>query len=270
MKSVCMCNRKARSWPGPAALCTMLLLQITAVAQAAETRVMRLATLEWVPYVSQQLPKQGLLGHVSALAAQKMGYQLKLDYFPWKRAMQLGGRDPNYAGYFPAYYTRERAQECHFSQSMGTSRIVLAYMKNKPLQWETVEDLALLKQPVGVVYGYANGEQFDDLVKQGRIKPETSTSDALNLRKLTIGRISAAVVDESVLTYLLKMDPGLAGQVGQIMVHPQALAELKLYICFQGTSQGLEMKTAFDQALQEINLGKTEEEYFQKLPALGK
>lgn len=36
------------------------------------------------------------------MAARQFGYRTKIAYFPWTRAMQLGTRDPQYAGYFPA------------------------------------------------------------------------------------------------------------------------------------------------------------------------
>jgi len=180
--------------------------------------------------------------------------------------MQLGGHDPNYSGYFPAYYTQERAQECYFSQPIGSAKVGLAYLKSAPLQFDSVDDLvAQSKNTIGVVYGYSNGAEFDALVKQGRLKTENSVSDGLNLRKLLIGRVQAAVVDELVLRYLLKTDPLLINYANQIAFHPHPLADLKLYVCFQMSPQGMEIKNAFDRALQEINLHKFEEEYFAKL-----
>ncbi len=234
----------------------------------AQEKLMRLASLEWAPYVGQNLPQFGLSSAIISSAAQKFGMQTRIEYFPWKRAMQLGGKDASYVGYFPAYYTKERAQECYFSQPIGASRVGLAYLKNNPLQFESVNDLAAqTKLTIGVVYGYSNGDEFDVLVKQGRLKTEASASDGLNLRKLMIGRVHAAVVDEVVLRYLLKTDPMLSNYANQIAFHPHPLADLNLYVCFQMNSQGLEMKNALDRALQEMNLRKFEEDYFAKLPA---
>lgn len=236
---------------------------------SAEEKVMRLASLEWAPYVGANLPQFGLSSAIIAAAAQKFGVQVRIEYFPWKRAMQIGGRDEKYAGYFPAYYTQERAQECYFSQPIGASRVGLAYLKSNPLQFESVNDLAAQsKNTIGVVFGYSNGAEFDALVKQGRLKTEASASDGLNLRKLLIGRVHAVVVDELVLRYLLKTDPKLSSYADQIAFHPQPLANLNLYVCFQMNSQGLEMKNGFDRALQDLNISKFEEEYFAKLPQI--
>ena len=247
------------------ALCFALLCLS---ATAAEEKTMQLASLEWLPYVGASLPEQGLSSFIAASAAKKLGQQIKIAYFPWKRAMQVGGTSTAYAGYFPAYYTEERAKTCHFSQAIGSSSIGLAYLKSNPLQWDSVADLAQqLTASFGVVFGYSNGEEFDALVKLGRIHIESSASDQLNLRKLMIGRVRAAVVDEAVLRYLLKTDPVLSTYSNQIVFHARPLAELKLYICLQRNAQGLANKTAFDQALQELNLRTLEEEYFQILGA---
>ncbi|WP_338846749.1 transporter substrate-binding domain-containing protein [Massilia sp. W12] len=245
-------------------LCALALLPCK--SGQAQDKQMRIASLEWLPYVGSSLPAQGLSTFIVAQAAARFGHSVKIDYFPWKRAMQLGGRDPLYAGYFPAYYTAERAAECHFSQPIGSSNVGFAYLRETPFDWDSLEDLIVpAKLGIGVVYGYSNGEKFDVLMKQGRIKVESSSSDGQNIRKLALGRVRAAVVDEAVLRYLLKTDPMLASQARNIVFHPKLLAELKIYICFQQTAPGLEMKQAFDRALQDLNVRKLEEEYFQKL-----
>lgn len=245
------------------AACVLLAVILSVSAQE---KVVRLASLEWLPYVGKELPQQGMSAWIAASALQKSGHQLKVEYFPWKRAMQLGGHDTNYAGYFPAYYTKERAQECHFSQPMGSSTLGLAYLKSAPLEWKHITDLALpAKQPIGVVFGYSNGAEFDGLVKFGRLKVDVANSDSQNLRKLLLGRLRAVVIDEAVLRYLLKTEVGLKPQASQIQFHPRALAALKLHVCFQRNAQGLEHKTVFDRALQEMDLAKLADEYFQKL-----
>lgn len=246
--------------------CLWIALALTAQNSVAQEKQMRLASLEWLPYVGSSLPAQGMSTFIVAQAAARFGHSVKIDYFPWKRAMQLGGHDALYAGYFPAYYTAERAAECHFSQPIGSSNVGFAYLRDTSFDWDSLEALsAPSKLAIGVVYGYSNGEKFDALMKQGRIKVESSSSDGQNVRKLALGRVRAAVVDEAVLRYLLKTDPVLASQAKNIVFHPKLLAELKIYICFQQTAPGLEMKQSFDRALQELNLRKLEEEYFQKL-----
>jgi len=224
---------------------------------------MLLASLEWLPYVGAQLDQEGWSGFVADLAARQFGYRTKIEYFPWTRAMQLGMKDPQYAGYFPAYYTEERARQCHFSAPIGSSTVGFAYLRNAPLQWNALQDLASLR--VGVVAGFSNGPAFDNAVRDGKLNPDASPSDMLNLRKLLAGRVDAVVIDKLVLRYLLATEPSLARDRHQFVFHEKPLAELSLHVCFQHTERGRELQKAFDRALQGMQLRKLESEYFQQL-----
>lgn len=224
---------------------------------------MRLASLEWLPYVGAQLEQAGWSSHVADTAARQFGYRAVVDYFPWTRAMQLGTRDPAYAGYFPAYFTEERAKNCYFSSPIGSSTVGLVHLRSVPLQWSSMQDLAALK--IGVVAGFSNGPAFDTMVREGRMQVDASPNDMLNLRKLLAHRVDAVVIDKLVLRYLLATDPGLARESDQFSFHEKPLAELPLHICFQRTPSGREMQSAFNTAMQSLPLRKLESEYFSRL-----
>ena len=94
----------------PTLLVSLLLLlgagtPAASVNTAEASHVMRLASLEWLPYVGRGLAGDGLAGTIATTAARQFSYTVRVDYFPWKRAMQMGGEEAGYAGYFPAYYT---------------------------------------------------------------------------------------------------------------------------------------------------------------------
>jgi len=244
----------------------LLPLCITAPSQAAapdSPAVMRLASLEWLPYVGAGLEEEGWSSFVADAAARQFGYRAKIEYFPWTRAMQLGTRDPQYAGYFPAYYTEERARTCHFSAPIGSSTVGLAYLKSAPLAWSSLKDLADLR--IGVVAGFSNGPAFDAMAREGKLELDASPSDMLNLRKLLARRVDVVVIDKLVLRYLLATEPSLARERSQFAFHDRPLAELSLHICFQRTPAGRDMQKAFDQAMQLLPLRKLEAEYFQRI-----
>lgn len=229
----------------------------------AQPPVMQLASLEWLPYVGHALPQDGMSAAIARAVAARAGYSIKIDYFPWKRAMQVGGGDPDYAGYFPAYHTAERARECHFSAPMGHSTVGLAIRVAEPLSWHSLDDLA--KDKLGVVLGYSNGEQFDAMVRQGKLSVDASISDTVNLKKLLAGRVRAVVIDKAVLRYLLSTDPTLRTQRAQLAFDDHPLAELTLHVCFQRTAAGKKMQHAYDAALLEIDIAKIENGYFEQL-----
>jgi polar amino acid transport system substrate-binding protein len=243
----------------------------SAASTAAPGHVLHLASLEWLPYVGPQLPDNGVSGVIAAAAARQFAYDLRIDYFPWKRAMQVGGEDAGFAGYFPAYYTEERARNCWFSQPMGRSTVGLAYLREAPLRWQRLADLEGL--PIGVVAGYSNGREFDALVKAGKLKIDPSPGDAFNLKKLLAGHVRAAVVDRTVLRYLLLTDPELRAQRERIAFHDNPLAELTLHVCFQRTPAGRRLQEDFDAALKRIDVDRIENGYFLQLenarPAVG-
>lgn len=245
---------------GVVLLLSLCLLRQTYAAEADAT--MRLASLEWVPYVGSSLAHDGWSSYVADTAARQFGYHAKIDYFPWTRAMQLGTKDPQYAGYFPAYYTEERAQQCYFSTSIGTSTVGLAYLKSAPLQWQSLHDLTT--RTIAVVAGFSNGPAFDAWVRQGKLTVDASPNDMLNLRKLVARRVDTVVIDKLVLRYLLATEPTLAKERDQIVFHERPLAELSLHVCFQKTPAGRALQQAFDTALHSMQLRKLENEYFQR------
>jgi polar amino acid transport system substrate-binding protein len=252
----------------PTLLVSLLLLLCTGMpagsARAAEpAQVMHLASLEWLPYVGPRLAGDGLAGTIAAAAAKQFSYTVRVDYFPWKRAMQVGGEEAGYAGYFPAYYTPQRARSCYFSAPMGNSTVGLAYLKSEPLQWQQASDLAGMR--IGVVAGYSNGKEFDALAEQGKLELDASPGDAINLRKLLAGRVRVVVIDKSVLRYLLLTDSTLFPERDRIAFHPNVLAELTLHVCFQRTPAGLILQKKFDEALRHMDVGKIENSYFQDL-----
>lgn len=234
-------------------------------AAADQAPVLHLASLEWFPYVGPGLAQDGLSGAVASAVAKRFGYTAKVDYFPWTRAMQVGREDDNFSGYFPAYYTEERARQCHFSAPIGHSTLGLAYLKDKPVKWKAVSDLAGAR--IGVVAGYSNGAEFDALVKQGKLNIDASPGDSFNLKKLLARRVQAAVIDKAVLRYLLLTEPSLKGEREQIAFHENVLAELSLHICFKRTPAGLRLQQTFDGALAAVDLKKVEAAYFQQLEA---
>lgn len=229
----------------------------------AETPSLHLASLEWVPYVGRSLPDGGMSGAVAKAVAGRFGYDIKIDYFPWKRAMQAGGSDPDFVGYFPAYYTAERARQCHFSTSMGNSTVGIATLAESPLTWRVLDDLAGHK--LGVVLGYSNGEAFDQMVKNGKLTVDASVSDTVNLKKLLAGRTRAVVIDRAVLRYLLASDPTLRKDRARLVFGDRLLAELTLHVCFQRTPLGLKLKQFYDAALLQTDIAKIENAYFDQL-----
>lgn len=244
-----------------------LLLSLLAaqLAVAADAGTLRMASLEWMPFVGAGLPQDGISGAIVSEVTRQMVRSLKVDYFSWQDAVKKGESDPAYSGYFPVFYTEERAQEkCHLSAPLGRSTTGLAYLKDAPFQWSALPDLAGMK--IGVVEGYSNGKAFDAAIKQGKQAFELSPSDTISIRKLVTKKVPAIVVDKLVLRFLLLKSPAR----DSIVFHEHTLADQTLHVCFRRTPEGKGMQEAFDAALKKVDVAKFEREYFKRLEAQSK
>lgn len=239
-----------------------LLLMATGRTQADEVK---LATLEWPPYTSPSLPHNGMISKILEDVAQQADHKLSFGFFPWVRAMRTGRDDPAYAGYFPAYWTPERAQTCNFSEPIGIGQVGLVQRRDRPVDWSKLEDLSILT--IGVTAGYSNGSAFDALVADGSLHVQAAPADIDNLRMVARGRIPAAVIERSVFDYSLLTDTDIHRQREELQFNPRLIAELPLYVCFKKTAQGARWKQIFDAGLKKIDLLGAQRAYLGTLVA---
>ncbi|UGQ47322.1 substrate-binding periplasmic protein [Massilia endophytica] len=243
----------------PAALGFCLACCLSAQATAP----LRLAAEEWPPFASPSLPEHGLSPAMMQPVFAKLGREAVVDYFPWKRAMELGLHDARYAGFLPVWRTPEREKLCHFSVPLGNTLTVLAYLKDTPIE---VRDMAELENyRIGTVAGYANGERFDALVRQHRIAVEEGVNDETNLRKLLIRRFPAIVIERRVLQRLLASKHFTDADRARIAVNDDLFRERPVHICFKRTPEGLALQRAFNEAARGVDMQKLERDYLRRI-----
>ncbi len=233
---------------------------------AADKIVMQLASLEWAPYVGSHLPDEGLTAAIVKAAALQAGLDTHISYTPWSRAVQIGLNDPDYAGYFPAFYLKEREKTCYFSAPLGNSIVGFASLKERHFDWKKYADLKDLT--IGVVQDYANGEEFDAQVKKEQLKLDVAPSDISNLRKLLARRVDLVVIGKDVLRQLLITEAGLKSVREDIVFHPKEVTNFSMHICFQHNEKGLKFQQLVNPYLGKLNLRKVENLYFQQLQNL--
>lgn len=236
-------------------------LVLTVPAFASQSPVMRFATEEWPPFFSHSLPGQGLTGMLLDSVLERMGYAARIDYFPWKRAMEVGRNDPRYAGVVALFRTPEREKLCHFSSAIGSRQTVLASLANDAVPAATLADLQ--GKRIGTVAGYSNGEQFDSMVRSGLLKVEEGVNDETNLRKLLHRRFTAIVIEKHMLHYLLTSGRYTQDERERIAIAEHLFSERTVHVCFQRTAVGLKQQQAFNDAAREIDLARLERDYWR-------
>ena len=234
----------------------------TGVSAPSAAATIRFASEDWPPFVSQTLPGDGLSGSMARAAFERAGYRLQIDYFPWKRTMQFGLTNPRYAGFMPVWRTAEREQLCHFSAPIGSTLTVLAYLKEAPL---LVSSLAELKgTTIGTVAGYANGEQFDALVRRAELTIEEGVNDDINLKKLLIKRFRVILIEKHVLRQRLASSHFSKAERSRIGIIDNLFKERSVHLCFKRTAEGLAQQKQFNSAARDIDLARLERDYWKR------
>ena len=236
-------------------------------ALAAEPPVMRFATEEWPPFFSRALPGNGLTGTLIGAVAARMGYAAQIDYFPWRRAMEIGLHDGGYAGVVALIRNPEREKMCYFSGAVGSRQTVLAYLKDKPVMAGALAELQAVR--IGTVGGYSYGEQFDGLARSGALQVEQAISDEINVRKLLARRFTAIVIEKRMLRYLLADARYTPAERDRVATADHLFATRSVHVCFQHTAQGLTQQRAFDKAARDVDLSRIERDYWRDMPAPG-
>ncbi len=229
----------------------------------AKNKIIRFASLDWPPYTGKSLFKKGANVVVAKAAFAAMGYELEVDFFPWARTIIMAKRS-KYLGYFPEYYSKEIEKNFSFSDPIGNSPLGFVERTTNPITWTAIDDLNKIKS-IGVVRGYVNTVEFDLKVASGEINVETVVDDATNIRKVLFGRIEMAVIDKSVLQYIINTDSQFKDKKDQLQFNARLLENKKLHVCFQKSKRGKNFTAIFNQGLKKINIDRITEEYFQDI-----
>lgn len=224
------------------------ILPLMAFGCASANQRVYMTSLDWPPYAGQSLSDNGTSVSVAKAAFAAMGYELVVEFKPWVRTVASASKQDKYIGYFPEYWFD--SEEFVFSESIGSGPLGLVQNRNKPIQWQNLEDLKQYR--IGVVQGYVNTAQFDALVTNETLTVEASVSDSRNIHKVAKNRLDAAVIDIHVLAYLIDTDPRSEVLKDRLEMNSQLLEEKQLYLAFKNTPEGKNWRDVFNQGLQLI------------------
>lgn len=233
----------------------LLAVALSAHAQPASTHPTVLLTLEWPPYTGLKLPNNGATSDLVRRVYAQQHEEVRIGFFSWRRAVKLPATDKRFSGYFPVYPSAMRQAACHLSNAIGSSPVGLAQLRTKPVKWAQIEDLTPHK--IGVVAAYVNQERFDELVLAKRIKTLVSDTDTSNLLNLIQGRVSAAVIDQNVLAWLLNHDERLRAYKNRIELNEHLLTTWPLLVCFRKDPDGATLRDRFNASLTSLETPAT-------------
>ena len=151
-----------------------------------------LATGEWPPYTTVQAKDQGFVTAIVQAVAKELGWKTKVGFYPWKRCEDLVRSGEAWAA-FPYVDTPEREKDFDFTASLGQTRGVFFYDKDKyptPPVWSKLADLK--DYSIGGVLGSWYEKDF----AAAGLKVTYSAAEEDNLANLAKGAVKLAPSDQ--------------------------------------------------------------------------
>lgn len=214
----------------------------------------KLATLEWEPYISPKAGDNGYVAEVVREAFKRANYSVEITFLPWARAVaetEYGDFD----GVFPEYLSESRAEKYVFSDPFPGGPVGLykrmdntAVYSVSPQEDPTRALFDLQAYRFGVVRGYINTAEFD---QASILKKDVVTSDTTNLMMLYNGRVDFIFIDKLTAEYIIHSQFPHYREELEFML--PAFASKSLHIAFSKQAVELERKVnAFNSGLQQI------------------
>ncbi len=209
---------------------------------------LELATLEWPPFSGSNLPENGINGQIISQALSYENHTLAIAVFPWNRAYRTV-KTGQTLGYFPKYLNP--SSELLFSDAIGVSPIVLLERKNHPIKWHVVSDLN--RYTLGVINGFINTEEIDEMILNGSQPSETASDEKQNILKLAAGRIDAILIDAHVYQYLASTDPQVANVAQRLQINAKIIEHKSLHVAFIDNPQGKKWRDIINNGLAKFD-----------------
>lgn len=172
-------------------LLVLFLISIPELVQSKEP--IRIATGEWSPYISEHAKNGGVLVQVAKEAFALEGIEVKFYFYPWRRVYQLGSKGV-YDAVLGYTKTKEREKFFYFSDEIYTGKYVFFHKKERPMSWESFEDIGHLTLATTRGFG-GMGDRFLSAEKSNVLRVLRLNSDIQSFNMVYINRADAVPSD---------------------------------------------------------------------------
>lgn len=203
-------------------------ISLLAAEYKSETPILKMAGHAWEPYISNQLPANGLAVNLVTAVLTRAGYQVEMEFMPWQRVgegLSTGDVDISVG----SWYNETRAKELYFTDPYLTNELVIVKRKQDPLNFNTPNEfkdyIDSKGYRLGVFKDYGYGELFDEiapLVSLNYFKYCTNM-----LRDVATKKSDIALIDHWTASNSLKNNENIADHLEVI---PSALISLGLHV----------------------------------------
>jgi len=211
----------------------------------------------WEPYPPYQYLDdkgqiRGLDIELLEAVANAANCRIIFQHLPWKRGLALLSKGLIDVG-SGASKTKARSEYAHFSVPYRDEAMSI-YVQRKPfrpIQFNTLNQLANSPAHVGVVIGYSYGDKFSKLRSTQAFKGKVSEvlSDSLNIQKLMAGRIDVILIEQFGGAQLIDQVPSHHKSIKR---HPLKVKTGDIHFLFSKASVSETRLKHFNDALQTI------------------
>ncbi|OHX12216.1 hypothetical protein BI347_00905 [Chromobacterium sphagni] len=185
---------------------------------------------------------QGLYPELIRQICDRAAIPLTVQAMSWRRALHEIDNSSSAVG--GLYKTAEREKRYDFSLPLFTERIVVVYLRRRPLDFRSLADLD--HKRIGVMAGWSYGDDFDHARAARRFTAYDGDSDQQNLQRLERGYLDAVLgIQEAMETLPAKRRAGLA-------IAATALAAKPTFIAVNKQSGQQALLQRFNQALEKM------------------
>ncbi|WP_087463279.1 substrate-binding periplasmic protein [Oleiphilus messinensis] len=247
---------------GPLLVCILFCWQ-TAVAEDADLRsatlqrtasssdanVLKIATGEWVPYVSESYLGHGAIAQIITRIFSTHGIRVQYRYLPWPRGYQMV-LDGEFHATMPYYCSPEREKLYFCSDPIMDGKQVFFHRKDFDFDWKQLRDLEGLN--IGATLGYYYGEMFEQYEADGFFKVHRVARDESNFFVLIKGRTHVFPQDLQVgYSMIRKLFP--PEDAALLTHHPKPLHSNPLHLIFPRNNPNSERWLQwFNEGLQQL------------------
>ena len=227
---------------------TLLIISVFFIFSSHAKVTLTLATTHWCPYTCDYNGnKHGVVGDILESSLLAHSINLKIEYYPWSRAIQLANQN-KVDGLLTA--TLQESPDLIFSKSPIGSYQMCFYTKvTNP--WVYQPNLNLGKNKLAVVQDYGYGEPLDPYIDENKdnnlvfISGSNSTNRLIKM--LQMERVDIIIEDRNVIQWTViknNLDTSLIKEAG-------CLKEQPFYLALSPSEQNIELMKKLTPTLYE-------------------
>jgi len=238
-----------------------LILVLVFCSAFTPKKTVRIATLDWVPYISPSLPHNGWVAQVAEAAFAEENIKVEWYFYPWKRSL-ITAETGKVDAVYPTFYSDERATKYNFSDSFRGGLSVIVALKSSGINFK--KDLRELSPyTIGVVRGYVFGKEFDEAKY---LKKAESADDEQNILKLMHKRVDLIIINLFVLNNLIKTRFANDPKTKDIIAIGPPVQIEYFHIAFTKKGNTNDLRKSYNSGLSKIKSSKK----FERIMETGK